>query len=157
MESKKTVTRPAFCWWRLRKKEVWTRGKCLNTWRSRAANSCGNVYRIPVNDLKYRPRQKLRFVFTAASLFLLSAIHFVFPCHARAQLSTFDHLQYPGFLADEDVFFARRVRGFRGLRAVSQGNFHLAKNDADGAHACSRGRQRRAARTSGARIRPPGI
>ncbi len=50
-----------------------------------------------MNDLKYRPRQKLRFVFTASSLFLLSAIHFVFPCHARAQLSTFDHLQYPGF------------------------------------------------------------
>jgi len=50
-----------------------------------------------VNDLKYRPWQKLRFVFTASSLFLLSAIHFVFPGHARAQLSTSDHLQDPGF------------------------------------------------------------
>jgi hypothetical protein len=32
-------------------------------------------------------------------VFLLSAIQFVFPCHARAQLSTSDHLQEPGFWA----------------------------------------------------------
>jgi hypothetical protein len=37
-------------------------------------------------------------------------------------------------MADEDVFFARRIRRLRSLRAVSQGNFHLAKNDADGAN-----------------------
>jgi hypothetical protein len=44
-EWKRIVTKPASCWWPLRRRGVSTRGKCWNKWQNRAANNFG--HRVP--------------------------------------------------------------------------------------------------------------